>query len=84
MEEQGLAAQSQAGQDAQVQQAVQQIVELLMQGVRPEELIQQGVPQELVMKAVEIVKAQQGQQQADAQAMAPQQQDPGLAQRMIG
>lgn len=82
MEEQGLAAQSQAGQEAQMQQAVQQIVELLMQGVRPEELIQQGVPQELVMKAIEIVKAQQGQQQADAAAMAPQQ-DPGLAQRMI-
>ena len=86
MEDQGLAAQSQgeqqAGQEAQMQQAVQQIVELLMQGVKPEELIQQGVPHELVMKAVEIVKAQQGQQQADAQAMAPGQ-DPGLAQRMI-
>ena len=82
MEEQGLAAQSQAGQEAQMQQAVQQIVELLMQGVKPEELIQQGIPQELVMKAIEIVKAQQSQQQADAAAMAPQQ-DPGLAQRMI-
>ena len=82
MEEQGLAAQSQAVQEAQMQQAVQQIVELLMQGVKPEELIQQGIPQELVMKAIEIVKAQQSQQQADAAAMAPQQ-DPGLAQRMI-
>ena len=82
MEEQGLAAQSQAGQEAQMQQAVQQIVELLMQGVKPEELIQQGIPQELVMKAIEIVKAQQSQQQADAAAMAPQQ-DPGLAQRMV-
>ena len=81
MEEQGLAAQAGQGQD-QAMMAIQQIVELLMQGVTPEELIQQGVPQELVMKAVEIVKAQQGQQQADAQAMAPGQ-DPGLAQRMI-
>ena len=81
MEEQGLAAQVGQGQD-QAMMAIQQIMELLMQGVKPEELIQQGVPQELVMRAVEIVKAQQGQQQADAQAMAPGQ-DPGLAQRMI-
>ena len=81
MEEQGLAAQAGQEQDAAMM-AISQIVELLMQGVTPEELLQQGVPQELVMKAIEIVKAQQGQQQADAQAMAPQQ-DPGLAQRMI-
>ena len=79
MEEQGLAAQVGQGQDAAMQ-AVSQIVELLMQGVTPEELLRQGVPQELVMKAIEMVKAQQAQQQQ----MAPQQQDPGLAQRMIG
>ena len=79
MEEQGLAAQAGQEQDASMQ-AVAQIVELLMQGITPEELLQQGVPQELVMKAIEMVKAQQAQQQQ----MAPQQQDPGLAQRMIG
>ena len=79
MEEQGLAAQAGQGQD-QAMMAIQQIVELLMQGVTPEELLQQGVPQELVMKAIEMVKAQQAQKQQ----MAPQQQDPGLAQRMIG
>ena len=83
MEEQGLAAQAGQGQgqDAAMQ-AISQIVELLMQGVTPEELLRQGVPQELVMKAIEMLKAQQGQQQADAAAMAPQQ-DPGLAQRMV-
>ena len=81
MEEQGLAAQAGQEQDAAMM-AISQIMELLMQGVTPQALIEQGVPQELVMKAIEIVKAQQGQQQADAQAMAPQQ-DPGLAQRMI-
>lgn len=80
MEEQGLAAQAGQGQD-QATMAVQQIVELLMQGVTPEELLQQGVPHELVMKAIEMVKAQQSQQQQ----MAPQQQqDTGLAQRMVG
>ena len=78
MEEQGLAAQAGQGQDAAMQ-AISQIVELLMQGVTPEELLQQGVPQELVMKAIEIMKAQQAQQQQ----MAPAPQDPGLAQRMV-
>lgn len=83
MEEQGLATQvgQGQGQDAAMQ-AISQIVELLMQGVTPEELLRQGVPQELVMKAIEIVKAQQGQQRADAAAMVPQQ-DPGLARRMV-
>ena len=78
MEEQGLAAQVGQGQDAAMQ-AISQIVELLMQGVTPEELLRQGVPHELVMKAIEIVKAQQAQQQQ----MAPAPQDPGLAQRMV-
>ena len=81
MEEQGLAAQAGQEQDAAMM-AISQIMELLMQGVTPEELVKQGVPQELVMQAVEMLKAQQAQQQADAAAMAPQQ-DPGLAQKMI-
>ena len=78
MEEQGLAAQVGQGQDAAMQ-AISQIVALLMQGVTPEELLRQGVPHELVMKAIEMVKAQQAQQQQ----MAPAPQDPGLAQRMV-
>ena len=78
MEEQGLAAQAGQGQD-QAMMAIQQIVELLMQGVTVEELLRQGVPQELVMQAVEMMKAQQAQQQQ----MAPVPQDPGLAQRMV-
>ena len=78
MEEQGLAQQAGQEQDASLQ-AISQIVELLMQGVTPDELIKQGVPQELVMKATEMLKAQQAQQKQ----MAPQPQDPGLAQRMV-
>ena len=80
MEELGLAAQAGQGQrqDAAMQ-AISQIVELLMQGVTVEELLRQGVPQELVMQAVEMMKAQQAQQQQ----MAPVPQDPGLAQRMV-
>lgn len=83
MEEQGLAAQAGQGQgqDAAMQ-AISQIIELLMQGVTPEELLRQGVDPKLIEQAIEMLKAQQGQQQADAAAMAPQQ-DPGLARRMV-
>ena len=81
MEEQGLAAQAGQGQDAAMQ-AISQIVELLMQGVTPEELLRQGVDPKLIEQAIEMLKAQQGQQRADAAAMVPQQ-DPGLARRMV-
>ena len=74
MEEQGLAAQ--AGQDQQMAQMVQQVMELLMQGTKPEELIAQGVPASVIEMAMEMLREQQAQQ-------APVQQDPGLAQRMI-
>ena len=81
MEEQGLAAQAGQEQDAAMQ-AISQIVELLMQGVTPEELLRQGVDPKLIEQAIEMLKAQQGQQRADAAAMVPQQ-DPGLARRMV-
>ena len=83
MEEQGLATQvgQGQGQDAAMQ-AISQIVELLMQGVTPEELLRQGVDPKLIEQAIEMLKAQQGQQRADAAAMVPQQ-DPGLARRMV-
>lgn len=61
MEEQGLAMQM-AGEQQAPQQASQglidQIVRLLLQGVSPEELIQQGVPQEAVEEAMRIALQQ--------------------------
>ena len=79
MEEQGLAAQAGQEQDAAMM-AISQIMELLMQGVTPEELVKQGVDPKLVEQAILLFRQQQ-QLQAQ-QAMAPQQ-DPGLAQRMV-
>ena len=76
MEEQGLAGQSQVGQDAQMAQMVQQVMEMLMQGAKPEELIAQGIPASVIEMAVKMLREQQAQQ-------VPMQQDPGLAQRMI-
>ena len=58
MEEQGLAAQAGQGQDAAMQ-AISQIVELLMQGITPEELLRQGVDPKLVEQAIQLLRQQQ-------------------------
>lgn len=56
MNELGLAAQQQ-GQMPEVNpmQAVGQIVAMLRQGMTPEELVQRGVPQELVAEAMRVL-----------------------------
>lgn len=87
--EQGL-AQSMVGAPTQAPQqqnglpTVEEIIELLMQGVDPQELVKQGVPPELIMQAIEIIEqqmaAEEGQQMQAQQAPAPQ----GLAQSIIG
>ena len=74
MEEQGLAVQ--AGQDQQQAQMVQQVMEMLMQGAKPEELVAQGVPASVIEMAMKMLREQQAQQ-------APMQQNQGLAQRMV-
>jgi len=59
MNEQGLAT----GTAGQIDPAmVQQVVEALMGGMAPEELIAQGVPAEVVDMAVQQLMAAQGQQ----------------------
>ena len=70
MEEQGLAAQAGQEQDAAMM-AISQIMELLMQGVTPEELVKQGVDPKLVEQAVRLLRQQQQLQT---------QQNPGLAE----
>lgn len=59
MEEMGLA--QAAVQNTQPMRDIDQIVALLMQGVTPQELVQQGVPKELVMQAMEVVSQQSAQ-----------------------
>ena len=63
-EEQGLAQQ---GAQAQQQQMLDQIVQMLMQGMSPEELQAQGVPAQLIQMAMQIVEQQQGQMQHQGQ-----------------
>ena len=86
MEEMGLAQQSagqeqQAGgaEEAQLQELVMQVIQMLQQGVSPEELLQKGVPEEIIQMAMQMLQQQGGQEQGQPQVPnSPQGQ--GLAQ----
>ena len=52
MEEQGLAQQSAS------MPSVKDVAMMLMQGMSPEELVQRGMPQELVQAAVQMLRQQ--------------------------
>ena len=76
MEEQGLAARG----NAQAQQlTVAQVVQLLQQGYKPEDLISAGVPRELIEQAIVQLNQQAAGQQAQGQRNQPE----GLAGAMI-
>jgi hypothetical protein len=73
MDEMGLAqAMGQGGRMGQGR--LQEIVAMLMQGTTPEELLQMGVPEELIMAAMEMV--------AEETAEVPDE-NAGLANMMI-
>ena len=56
MNEMGLAQAMGQGQGGGMGQGkLQEIVAMLMQGTTPEELLQMGVPEQLIMQAMEIV-----------------------------
>ena len=67
MEEQGLAQQSAS------MPSVKDVVMMLMQGMRPEELIEKGIPEQLVMAAMQVLKQQ----------AAPQDNMVGLANTVV-
>ncbi len=68
MNEQGLAQ----AMGAPSQVSVRQVVQMLMQGAEPEELVQMGIPEEVVTQAIQALM-----QQMQAQQSA--QQEGGLA-----
>ena len=87
----GLAQQMTGAPVPQQQQgmpSIEQIIELLMQGMDPEELVSQGIPPELIMQAIEVLEQQLAAQEGQApQQAAPQgmpQQPQGLAQNLMG
>lgn len=74
--EQGLAASAQSQNEL-----IAKVIELLLQGVSPEEILQQGVPESILQQAMEIVLSQQGggAPAQDPQMAAPPQTESGLA-----
>lgn len=73
MEEMGLAAS--IAQNTQPMRDIDQIIQMLMEGVTPQELVQQGVPVELVQAAMQEISKQTTQ-------VPPEQ--AGLANMMVG
>ena len=72
-EQMGLAGQGMGPQDGSGnRQMIEQVKAALMQGMSPEELVQNGVPQEVVQMAIQELQAEQGQQaQAQGPAVTP-------------
>lgn len=48
-------------------QMITQVVQMLLQGVTPEELLRQGVPKSVIEKAVMVIQNRQQQQQVPMQ-----------------
>jgi hypothetical protein len=72
---QGLAGQGQ--QQAPQQPGIKEVVMMLMQGASPEELIAQGIPQEVIEAAMQVINEQMS-------AQAVPQGDVGLAGMATG
>ena len=70
MEELGLAQQGVGRGQQQQQQLLEEVVAMLQQGATPEQLMQMGVPAELIDAAIEIL---------NGQASAQTGMEPGLA-----
>lgn len=76
--EQGLAEQMAMPQAAQSQQqgmpTVEEIIQMLMQGMDPQEMVNMGIPPELIMQAIQIIEQQMVAQQvpAEQQGLAAQ------------
>ena len=52
--------------------SVEQVIQMLMQGVDPEELVRQGIAPELIMQAIQVIEQQMAAQQAPEQGLAAQ------------
>lgn len=83
MEEQGLASMQQ--QPAQTAMTIDDVIMMLQQGANPQELVDMGVPVELIRQAIMKLQEQMGAGQG-MQAMGqtqPEQQGMGLAGGMV-
>lgn len=77
----GLAAQGGTPQGPTTEQIVQKVAELLAQGVTAEQLMEKGVPKEIIQMAMQLLQSQQGQQQPQAEPVQGVPNEGGLASR---
>ena len=64
--------------------SVEEVITLLMQGVDPQKLIEMGVPQELIMQAIQVLEQQLAQQEQSGAPVEPAPQAQGLAPQAQG
>ena len=79
---QGLAGMSAGQMPGQIPQesgqqipTVEEVIDMLLQGAKPEELVQMGIPEELIMQAMQMLQKQSATEQGLASAVAGQ---PGM------
>ena len=82
-EQVGLAAQGgmQEQQGPTQEQLVMKVAELLAQGVTAEQLMEKGVPKEIIQMAMQLLQSQQGQQMPQVEPVQGVPNDGGLASR---
>ena len=82
-EQVGLASQGgmQEQQGPTQEQLVMKVAELLAQGVTAEQLMEKGVPKEIIQMAMQLLQSQQGQQMPQAEPVQGVPNDGGLASR---
>lgn len=74
----------QAGEQGQRMPSVEEVIALLMQGVDPQKLIEMGVPQGLIMQAIQVLEQQLAQQEQPRTPAEPVPQEQGLAAQSAG
>jgi hypothetical protein len=86
-EQQGLSASGAGGNEAKMQELVEQVVQMLQQGTSPEELLQMGVPEEIIQYALQMLEqsanesgSNMDQTGAGMQQQMQQQEPAGLSQ----
>ena len=79
---QGLAGMSAGKSQGQMPQGpdqhiptVEEVIDMLLQGAKPEELVQMGIPEELIMQAMQMLQRQSAPEQGLASSVAGQ---PGM------
>lgn len=61
MNEQGLAEQAMVGAQPSMEEVLQEVIRMLEQGTTPEQLLEMGVPQELLQQALMVMQQEQKQ-----------------------